>query len=137
MLRRIAYIVPVFLFSILALLTITPATAVSDSPAVITPPAATTPALPACEYEDGSGQALCYWDAQTSGNGEGTSLISGDCAPDYIGGQANSDLCVALFNKGQEGIDWVGECVGTENTISDSDRKNEGWNIEECFKAFE
>lgn len=33
--------------------------------------------LPACEYEDGSGQAeTCIWDAGNMGNGVGDSFIS-------------------------------------------------------------
>lgn len=31
--------------------------------------------VPACEFEDGSGQAKCIWDARHMGNGEGNSLI--------------------------------------------------------------
>lgn len=37
--------------------------------------AVTAPALPACEYEDGSTQRSCYWDAQRQGNGKGWSMI--------------------------------------------------------------
>ena len=29
----------------------------------------------ACEFEDGYGQDLCYWDAETSGNGRGRSFV--------------------------------------------------------------
>ena len=28
-----------------------------------------------CQFEDGSGQAVCYWDAATSGNGRGESYL--------------------------------------------------------------
>lgn len=31
--------------------------------------------IPACKYEDGSGQADCYWDAQTQGNGKGHDYV--------------------------------------------------------------
>lgn len=31
--------------------------------------------IPPCEFEDGSGQAVCYWDAATSGNGRGESYL--------------------------------------------------------------
>lgn len=134
MIRRIAYILPVILGALLALAWLTPSQGNAEPVITITPTA--TPSLPACAYEDGSGQALCYWDAQTMGNGEGTSLISGDCAPDYVGGQVSSNLCVDIFKEGQAGVDFIGECVGIENTISDSDRKNEGWTITECFKAW-
>lgn len=30
---------------------------------------------PACEYEDGSSQKVCVWDARHMGNGVGTSAI--------------------------------------------------------------
>lgn len=30
---------------------------------------------PACEYEDGSSQKVCIWDAKHQGNGEGNSGI--------------------------------------------------------------
>lgn len=32
-------------------------------------------ALPACEYEDGSSQRVCVWDARHMGNGIGRSVI--------------------------------------------------------------
>ena len=32
--------------------------------------------LPACEYEDGSSQPACVWDATEEGNGIGRSLIN-------------------------------------------------------------
>ena len=31
--------------------------------------------IPSCIEEDGSGQAVCLWDARTRGNGEGTSFL--------------------------------------------------------------
>lgn len=34
--------------------------------------------VPACEYEDGSSQAICGWDAGSAGNGVGESFISLD-----------------------------------------------------------
>lgn len=30
---------------------------------------------PPCEYEDGSGQARCVWDAKHMGNGKGNSIL--------------------------------------------------------------
>lgn len=33
-------------------------------------------ALPACIHEDGSGQGPCFWNAQTQGNGQGTSVVN-------------------------------------------------------------
>lgn len=67
-----------------------------------------TPTMPACVTEDGSGQALCWWDAQRRGNGLGTSVVSGDCAlvPDADGLRA---LCIGMHNT-QSGADRVQEC---------------------------
>ena len=31
--------------------------------------------IPPCQFEDGSGQAVCYWDAAVSGNGRGESYL--------------------------------------------------------------
>jgi hypothetical protein len=31
--------------------------------------------IPACEFEDGSGQRSCYWDAETMGNGRGNDYV--------------------------------------------------------------
>jgi hypothetical protein len=33
-------------------------------------------AIPACDSDDGSGPVICKWEAQTMGNGEGTSFVS-------------------------------------------------------------
>lgn len=33
-------------------------------------------AIPPCEYEDGCSQIICLWNAQTSGNGVGTSFLA-------------------------------------------------------------
>ena len=32
--------------------------------------------VPQCEYEDGSEQLICFWDAQSSGNGIGRSFYA-------------------------------------------------------------
>ena len=47
------------------------------SPAGTTPPNTIPADVPihACEFEDGYGQDLCYWDAETRGNGEGESFV--------------------------------------------------------------
>lgn len=37
--------------------------------------AATSPGLPACRVEDGSGQRACVWDARHAGNGAGRSVV--------------------------------------------------------------
>lgn len=31
--------------------------------------------IPPCEFEDGAGQAVCYWDAAVAGNGRGESYL--------------------------------------------------------------
>lgn len=31
--------------------------------------------IPPCEFEDGAGQSVCYWDAATFGNGRGDSYV--------------------------------------------------------------
>ena len=31
--------------------------------------------IPPCEFEDGSGQAVCYWNAAVAGNGRGESYL--------------------------------------------------------------
>ncbi len=52
--------------------------------------------LPVCTDETGAGFALCVWDAGVQGNGEGTTIVSGDCAPDYVG-KDNMQLCISVF----------------------------------------
>src|SRR3954465_3734714 len=113
--------------------------------APIAPPATTpyTPAswrtedgsgLPACESEDGTGQSLCYWDAASEGNGEGTSLISGDCAPSIVGGWDVASKCVILYGR-PDGQDAAMECMGVYNENEDSALKEMGWSFTECYKA--
>lgn len=46
------------------------------APAIFSPPADAHAAVPACIYEDGSGQAICVWDAKHMGNGNGKSFIA-------------------------------------------------------------
>lgn len=55
--------------------------------------------LPDCLTEDGAGQALCVWDGTRMGNGVGALIISGDCAPDYVGGQDASLVCRTLHAR--------------------------------------
>lgn len=56
--------------------------------------------MPACRYEDGHGQRLCYWDARTQGNGKGWSFVA------HNGGQyvtyviSAPQSCQALANLG-------------------------------------
>lgn len=122
----------------------------SHATAIILPTPSATPTLPDCVTEDGAGMALCTWDAQRMGNGIGESVISGDCAPDYVGGQAVSDLCVNLFNRDSitlhnedgssntipNGADLVAECTEEWNMMDEEQAKAEGFTLEECFKAW-
>lgn len=105
--------------------------------------------LPACIEEDGAGMALCYWDAEHMGNGMGMSVISGDCAPDYVGGQDVSDLCVRLYAMASRevdngdgsshtipnGADRAQECVETNNVMEDEVKESEEFILKNCFEA--
>lgn len=108
--------------------------------------------LPTCETEDGAGMALCWWDAQTMGNGMGTSVVSGDCAPDYVGGMDISALCVKLHHQSAQtyvyddgvrtitGADEVASCIEIhEEAIGDErladELKAQGWDLAHCFEA--
>lgn len=54
-------------------------------------PIASAPvALPECVGEDGAGMALCMY------QGSYGPIVSGDCAPDIVGGSEASALCVQL-----------------------------------------
>ena len=153
MIRRIAALLTVpAILALLALAVFLPA----DSPAtgpVLAAPSATTPSYPPCVTEDGAGQALCMWDAHTMGNGEGSSVLSGDCAPAYVGGYDVSAVCVALYAQPSSeheyqgatitvpnGADLVGECLSIEtsgrlNADVRNELNSEGWSLLECFKA--
>jgi hypothetical protein len=138
MLRKMTFILIVVAGAILALVTIRPmATPIAG--ATITLPVAATPSatLPPCEYEDGSGQALCMWDASESGNGMGTDAIGGDCSIATVGSNEASALCVRVY---ADDASHVSECldIAYEAEIDKAKRielKNEGWTITECFKA--
>ena len=96
--------------------TTVPATPVQPAPSA-------TPSYPPCVTEDGAGQALCWWDAQTQGNGMGTSVVSGDCAPSVVG-EDTVNMCVVLHGMDSytyeyqgatvtvpNGADLIGECL--------------------------
>lgn len=152
MARSIAYIMTILAGAAIALVTIHPAT----TPAVQTPsPVVTTPTLAACHTEDGSGQGLCMWDAQTMGNGMGADVISGECAINSIGitTQAISDLCMRVWSiapytkdlgngasDSWDGPGMVEECSDIEFTAMQDESireslDSEGWNMAECLKA--
>ena len=110
--------------------------------------------LPACTHEDGSGQALCYWDAQVQGNGMGTDVIAGDCSIGTVGDMVTSAWCLTLWaqpaivtyledgavSELSEGKVLVDDCLTIEwearndNAIRET-LNNDGWNLAECFKA--
>lgn len=48
--------------------------------------------LPKCVGEDGAGMALCMY------QGSYKPIVSGDCAPDIVGGNEASALCVQLHS---------------------------------------
>lgn len=113
-------------------------------PLILPTPTATTPSLPACLTENGEGQALCYWDAQ----------LSGDCAPDYVGGDEASTECITTHKQPSitrknadgstvtipNGADLIAECLDIEREAKHDKGMREqlnkdGWNLTECFKA--
>lgn len=67
--------------------------------------------LPLCGTEDGSGMALCVWQGEVQGNGEGSTIISGDCAPTYVGSDSLMRMCVRLYesNSGDDAQDCNSE----------------------------
>jgi len=126
------------------------------STAPVTPaPSATpsaTPSLPACPVGDetGAGMALCWWDAQAMGNGMGTSVESGDCALSVVGTPDVQAMCIKVHGLPTvsseqsdgtvttmpNGVALVQECTDIDQTITNSERINEGWSLMECFKAY-
>jgi hypothetical protein len=112
--------------------------------------------LPACHSEDGSGQALCWWDASEQGNGMGMDAVSGECAVGSVGitDEAVSALCAQVWsvpaytrevgNNGAtdswDGPGMVHECTDIEQQAMQDESireslNNDGWNITECFEA--
>lgn len=143
MLRKMTYALIVVAGAILALMTIHPMTTPQVGERIATPVAVTTTApiatLPPCEYEDGSGQALCVWDADTMGNGMGMDAIGGECVMGSVGidSESVSALCVKLWSIDS---DSVQECTDIEFEASQSKAMRKalnvkGWNVSECFKA--
>lgn len=87
--------------------------------------AITADGLPACVTEDGAGMALCYWDADSRGNHLGTSVVSGDCAPDVMGGR--SALCVRLYNVPD---------AETLNRACKAVKQQGGWTAGQCVTVW-
>ena len=110
--------------------------------------------LPACTYEDGSGQALCMWDASEQGNGMGMDVIAGDCSIGTVGSVDASNACLTLWAMPErttyladgavsvtsEGRVLVDDCLtiefeATQDNAIREELNSEGWNLAECFKA--
>jgi hypothetical protein len=141
-----------------ALLTIhpaTPATPISGTMTHVSASVDVAP-MPACTYEDGSGQALCMWDASEQGNGMGTDVIAGDCSIGTVGSIEASNECLTLWAMGErttyladgavsvtsKGSVLVDECLTIEWEASNDKAIresliNDGWNLTECFKAMQ
>lgn len=80
--------------------------------------------LPVCSEEDGYGVSLCVWDG----------IVSGDCAPEFVGGFDISKECVVLHSTNKKAVE---ECVEEWNLYDPSDPKYDGFSFEECLRAFE
>lgn len=80
--------------------------------------------LPVCSNEDGYGIALCTFDG----------VVSGDCAPDYVGGFDVSQQCVALHRNNKEAVK---ECVVEWNLFDPNDPKYKGFTFRECLLAMQ
>lgn len=78
--------------------------------------------LPACAVEDGNGVALCTWDG----------VVSGDCAPDYVGSFEVSKECVALHDFYKKAVE---ECVEEWNLYDPTDASYKGFTFQECIEA--
>jgi hypothetical protein len=78
--------------------------------------------LPACSVEDGNGVALCIWDG----------VVSGDCAPDYVGGFDVSRECVAMHDFYKKAVE---ECVEEWNMYDPSDPSYKGFTFQQCIEA--
>ena len=100
---------------------------------------APTVTLPMCDTEDGAGMALCWWDAQRQGNGQGTSVVSGDCAPSIMD-EVTSQWCVLLHERPSlvmhnedgssntipNGADLIAECA----------QEFDGIELQECIRGW-
>lgn len=142
---RAAITVPLLIA--LAVLALAFSPAESHTEPIILPTPSATPTYPACTVEDGSGQALCTWDAHTMGNGQGTSVVSGDCAPAIMGKDASAE-CVLTHKQPSatetyqgavtewpSGPDLVAECMDEDKGMTIQEKKENGFSLIECFKA--
>ncbi len=55
--------------------------------------------IPPCSVEDGNGVAVCLWEG----------VVSGDCAPDYLGSVLASRVCLAKHKTKAEEMQICGE----------------------------
>lgn len=131
---RISRMLPLSIAALLTLALAVPAMAPhSDVQGTASPSPTFT--LPTCLDETGSGMALCTWDAQTQGNGMGTSMISGDCAIDITITHDVMAKCIELHNT-QNGIDSVSECNDIENRIVEGiDSREPGFTLLDCYRV--
>ncbi len=118
------------------IITLWPTHTTYGAPVVLPTPTVT---LPACIHEDGSGQALCTWDASEQGNGVGTDAVAGDCSVGTVGDMDTSAWCMRLWDK-DNGNEYVDDCLtiafeASQNGAMRIELKNDGWNLAECFKA--
>lgn len=116
---RASRIIPTAIATVLAIALFTMGTVSKGSESNAKPAAQPTPTatytLPACGTEDGAGQALCMWDAQSMGNGQGTTVVSGDCSLYH---NKTRSLCLNVHTQGQEGVDYVQMCNDTDDNVS-------------------
>lgn len=117
----------------------------SHAKATATPVPTATPSYPACLTEDGAGQALCWWDAQTQGNGQGHSVVSGDCALSVVSTEAVQAVCLALHKQDSSEHEYQGAMVTIPNGVELVQECNDelpdangdkGWSLIECYKAW-
>lgn len=153
MIRKAITTASLLIAAILALAWLTPSQ--SHTEPVFTPAPSATPSLPSCLTEDGAGMALCTWDAQTQGNGQGASVISGDCAPAVMDGdtEAQRDAASVACRKlhvqpstettyadgtvatWPNGADLVAECADENRGMTNEEKAENGFTLIGCFMA--
>lgn len=106
-------------------------------------PIASAPvALPECVTEDGAGMALCVFiDRKYDGQGDimRGNVISGDCAPDIVGGSEASALCVQLHAMPASTYTYQDAEItiptGPDRVSECTDDRELGMPVIECIKA--
>jgi hypothetical protein len=155
MLTRIMALVITVVLLGFGIVWLTPTSAPNTPISLVTADPSPVPTLPACEYEDGSGQMLCFWDASEQGNEIGTDVVAGDCSIDTVGSKEASMVCVQLYPMPARtsnspdgavitvpaGKALVNECLDIAFDASlDEDAakalQDDGWNLTECFRSF-